>query len=167
MATNRATGRPDPPRGGEAGRGLELGWSGRAKRLGLVCLMSVLALNVWTGSPLLALWIGSRVQGSGPPSMAAVGAVAGSLAVFSIGLVRALSLLSDRYDRLAGRPRGPREPAPWLRSLRGERAQEKSRQLGLTALERILVLSVVLVVAAFEVWFFFLSGSPLGQTSGR
>jgi hypothetical protein len=139
----------------------------RGKRLALVTLMSVLTLNVWTGSPLLALWIGSRVQGSGPPSMAAIGAVAGSLAVFSVVLVRAISLLSDRYDKLTGRPRGPREPAPWLRSLRSERDQERAKRAGLTALERILVVSVVLVVAAFEAWFFFFSGSPFGEGSGR
>jgi hypothetical protein len=33
------------------------------KRFGLAALMAFLALNVWTGSPLLALWIGSRIQG--------------------------------------------------------------------------------------------------------
>ena len=39
----------------------------RLKRLGLVALMAFLALNVWTGSPLLSLWIGSRIQGSARP----------------------------------------------------------------------------------------------------
>jgi hypothetical protein len=143
------------------------GMAARLKRLALVSAMSVTTVNVWTGSPLLALWVGSQVQGSGPPSMAAVGAVAGTLAVLSLVLVKLLSLMSDRYDRLVGRPRGPREPAPWLRSLRGERSEERSRRLGLTTPERILVLSVVVAVAALEVWFFFFSGSPLGGTSGR
>ena len=35
----------------------------RAKRYGLAALIAFVALNVWTGSPLLALWIGSQVQG--------------------------------------------------------------------------------------------------------
>jgi hypothetical protein len=139
----------------------------RAKRLGLVSAISVTTVNVWTGSPLFALWVGSQVQGSGPPSMAAVGAVAGTLAILSLVLVKLLSVMSDRYDRLVGRPRGPREAAPWLRSLRGERGEERSRRLGLSAPERILVVSVVVAVAALEVWFFFFSGSPFGGTSGR
>ena len=41
----------------------------RLKRLALMTVMAVLAMNIWTGGPLFALWLGSRVQGSGPPSM--------------------------------------------------------------------------------------------------
>ena len=34
--------------------------------------MAFLALNVWTGSPLLAVWLGSKVQGEeSQPSMGA------------------------------------------------------------------------------------------------
>ncbi len=75
--------------------------------------------------------------------------------------------MSDRFDRLVGRPRSPREPAPWLRSLGSERSTERAHRIGISAPERVLVLSVVLAVAAFEVWFFFLSGSPIGGGSGR
>ena len=51
----------------------------RLKRVALVSLMAVVTVNIWTGGPLLALWIGSRVQGEGPPSMLAVGVAAVSL----------------------------------------------------------------------------------------
>ena len=37
----------------------------------------------------------------------------------------------------------------------------------LTALEYLLVGMVILAVVAFEVWFFFYSGSPFDQRSGR
>jgi hypothetical protein len=146
---------------------IHLGAAGRVKRLALVSAMSLVTLNVWTGSPLLALWIGSRVEAGGPPSMAAVAVVAVTLAVFSVVLVKVLSTLGGVHDRLIGRRPGPREPAPWLRSLRGERAGEHDRELGLTTLERVLVAWVVIAVVAFEIWFFFFSGSPLGTTSGR
>ncbi len=157
--SRRATREPPAP--------IRLGAAGRVQRLALVSAMSLVTLNVWTGSPLLALWIGSRVQAGGPPSMTALVVVAGCLAVFSVVLVKVLSALGGVHDRLIGRQPGPREPAPWLRSLRGERAGERDRELGLTTLERVLVASVVIAVVAFEVWFFFLSGSPLGTTSGR
>ena len=146
---------------------IQLDAAGRVKRLALVSAMSLVTLNVWTGSPLLALWIGSRVEAGGPPSMAAVAVVAVTLAIFSVVLVKVLSTLGGVHDRLIGRRPGPREPAPWMRSLRGDRAGERDRDLGLTALERVLVVSVVIAVVAFEVWFFFFSGSPLGMTSGR
>lgn len=143
------------------------GLRARAERVALVCVLSLLTLNVWTGGPLLALWIGSRVQGSGPPSMAAIAVVAGSLVGISLVLVRAIARVSDRFDRLTGRPRAAREPAPWLRSMRSERASDHARRVGLSVPERVLVLSVVLAVAVFEAWFFFFSGSPIGGGSGR
>ncbi|MGI8920759.1 MAG: hypothetical protein ACR2HD_03660 [Solirubrobacteraceae bacterium] len=34
------------------------------KRVGVVSLMTLASVNVWTGSPLMALWVGSKVQGS-------------------------------------------------------------------------------------------------------
>ena len=39
----------------------------RLKRFLLAALMAVLVLNIWTGGPLLALWLGSRVQGRARP----------------------------------------------------------------------------------------------------
>ena len=59
----------------------------RTKRVLLVGSMVLVTANIWTGSPLLALWIGSRVQPSSGPSMTAVGLVAVTLAVFSYALV--------------------------------------------------------------------------------
>lgn len=158
--------RGDPSRAGAPGP-IRLGAADRAKRLALVVAMALLTLNVWTGSPLLALWLGSRVQAGGPPSMAALGVVALSLAVFSVMLVKLLSVIGAIHDRLIGRSPGPREPAPWLRSLRGERAGARDRVVGLTTLERVVVATVVIAVAAFEIWFFFFSGDPLGGGSGR
>lgn len=133
----------------------------------LAALMAIVAVNVWTGSPLLALWIGSRIQGSGAPSMSAVAIVVGLLVAFSVGLLALLNVVGDRYDRLIGRPAGPREAAPWLRSMRDERPEQRARERGLSGSELIVVATVVLAVAAFEVWFFFFSGSPIGGPSGR
>ena len=59
----------------------------RLKRLALMTVMAVLAMNIWTGGPLFALWLGSRVQGSGPPSMTAVFVVAVTLVLVSLLLL--------------------------------------------------------------------------------
>src|SRR5690242_2295957 len=129
--------------------------------------MAVVSVNVWTGAPLAALWIGSRVQGSGPPTMGAVFLVVISLAALVLTLVRVLSWLGTRYDELTGNRRGVRQHVPWLRSMRGERARYAGDEVRLTALERVLVIVVVIAVLAFEIWFFFFSASPIDQRSGR
>jgi len=140
----------------------------RVKRVALVCAMSLTTINIWTGGPLLALWAGSRVQSGGPPSMAAVGVVAVVLGAVSYGLVRLLALFDSIYDRLTGRGSQVSRHVPWLRSMRGERPHDdKRRARDLSPLEWILIVSVVVAVIAFEVWFFFFSGSPIDQRSGR
>ena len=136
-------------------------------RLALLSAMGVTTLNVWTGSPLLALWIGSRVQGEGPPTMGAVFVVVLAIAAFSLVFLRVLSALGARYDTLTGHEPGIRQHTPWLRSMRGERPREMGEKVGLSALDVVLIASVVLAVAAFEIWFFFFSASPIDQRSGR
>ena len=139
----------------------------RIKRVALVCLMTLVTLNIWTGGPLLALWIGSRVQGPGPPSMLAAGVAAVALGVVSYVLVRLLARLDSWYARASGRPSSVRRSVPWLRSMRGERPHELKHASELSPLEVILVTTVVVVVVLFEVWFFFYSPSPIDQRSGR
>jgi membrane protein YdbS with pleckstrin-like domain len=140
----------------------------RAKRFGLAALMAFLALNIWTGSPLLALWIGSRVQGEeSQASMAAFAAVIGCLAVFSIGLYQALKYVMHAYQETTGTLPTVRSHAPWLRSMRGERPEYGGVRPTISGAERIVVVTVLIAAVAFEVWFFFFSGSPIGGSGGR
>jgi hypothetical protein len=156
----------DGPRTQEAAkrpRGAKL----QLKRAGLISLMTVLTMNVWTGSPLMALWVGSRVYTAGASTMTAFGTVFVTMLAISLVLVQMLSRLGTVYDRVTGRQPAARRHTPWLRSMRGERPHELGEEYRLSALEKILVVSVVLAVAAFEIWFFFYSGSPIDQRSGR
>jgi hypothetical protein len=137
------------------------------RRIVLVSAMALATVNVWTGGPLLALWIGSRVQGTGPPSMLAVGVAAVALGVVSYLLVKLLAWLDDAYGRAAGRQSSVRRHVPWLRSMRGERPHVQKHVTELSALEIILITTVVVVVVLFEVWFFFYSGSPIDGRTGR
>ena len=133
----------------------------RAKRFGLAALMGFLALNIWTGAPLLALWIGSRVQGSeSQASMTAVVAVVACLAGFSIALYQALKYVMHAYQEATGTLPTVRTHAPWLQSLSGERPAHGGTQI--TGAERVIVVTVVIAAAVFEAWFFFFSGSPIG-----
>jgi hypothetical protein len=133
----------------------------RVKRAGLVSAAALVAINIWTGSPLLALWIGSRVQGGSGLKMGAVVAVVVVLAALVLALAWALDWLSARYDELTGRPAAARQTSPWLRSMRDERGTDVRRKYGVSAVERVVIVTVVGAVLTFEVWFFFFAGSSL------
>ena len=133
------------------------------RRVAFGALAAVISVNIWTGAPLLAVWVGSRVVGSSGLSMGAVFVVIAVLAATSIGLTLALSWVGARYDELTGRPPEARRTSPWLRSMRGERQEFSRQRHSISAVERIVVLSVALCVGVFEIWFFFFSGSPIAQ----
>ena len=132
----------------------------RVKRLGLVTLMALLTVNIYTGAPLLAVWIGSKTQKSGQPSMGSLLLVAVTLGVLCFALVRALARVNAAYQKLTGAPQGVRQHAPWLRSMRGERPTYEGQTATFSAMDRVLIVSVVVAVIAFEAWFFFIAGSP-------
>jgi hypothetical protein len=132
------------------------------RKLCVVLASALVAINIWIGSPLVALWVGSQVQrGMGHLSMTAVFTVVVVLGVLVLALTWTLARLNARYDELIGRSPEQREPLPWLRSMRGERESEARTRVGISAVERIVVLTVVAAVLAFEIWFFFLAGSSL------
>ena len=131
------------------------------RRIVLVSASALAAINIWTGAPLLAVWVGSQAAAGSRLSMGAVGVVIVVLAASCLVLTMALSWLSARYDELTGRPVAARRTSPWLRSMRGEREEVSRRRHGISPVERVVVIVVVLGVLAFEVWFFFFAGSSL------
>ena len=141
--------------------------SGRLKPILLAAAMAFLALNVWTGSPLLAVWLGSKVQGeNSQPSMGAYAIVILSLIFFSWGLYQLLKLVMARYQEVTGTTPTVRTHAPWLRSMRGERPEERT-SARISGAEKVVVVPGLVAAAAFEVWFFFFSGSSIGGGGGR
>ena len=134
----------------------------------LAAAMAFLALNVWTGSPLLAVWLGSKVQGEeSQPSMGAYAVVILSLIFFSWGLYQLLKITMSAYQEATGTTPTVRTHAPWLRSMRGERPEHSSTGTRISGAERIVVVTVLIAATAFEIWFFFFSGSSIGGGSGR
>src|SRR5207237_7369998 len=112
----------------------------------LVLLIMVIgSLVLWIGAPLLWLWVGSQIEGA----TASVGAAVGATflgAVMTIVLVAAvLAKLSNVY-RANCLSRGLDDPGHFV-------------------LEVVLVVSAGVTLAAFVIWFFFLSGAeplPVG-----
>ena len=140
--------------------------AGRIKPILLAAAMAFLALNVWTGSPLLAVWIGSKVQGEeSQPSMGAYAVVILSLIAFSWGLYQLLKITMSAYQDATGTRPTVRSHAPWLRSMRGERPEYSHARI--SGAEKVVVVTVLIAAAAFEIWFFFFSGSSIGGGGGR
>jgi len=131
------------------------------KRIALAAATMLVSINIWTGFPLLAVWVGSQTSGESRLSMGAVFTVVTVLAVSVTAGVLVLSWLSAKYDELTGRPREQRRTSPWMRSMRGEREEHAKQRQGISGIERIVALTVVAAVGAFEVWFFFFAGSSL------
>jgi hypothetical protein len=126
-------------------------------RIALAAATTILSVNLWTGFPLLALWIGSQSAGGDPLSMRGiVVAVLALAALMAIGVV-VLTRVSLLYDRLAGRRRAARQPPPWLRSMRSTNEESFRRRRETNAIEVIVVMAVIAAVVAFEVWFFLLA----------
>jgi hypothetical protein len=114
---------------------------------------------LWTGAPLVALWVGSQTVGRSVLSMQAVFVVVIVLAVLLFPMVVALAWLNESYNALTGRPRGERR-LRWLRSM-STQGQDQAGRTGISALERIVMASVYAAVLALLVWFFFFARSPL------
>jgi hypothetical protein len=132
------------------------------KKVGLVAASALATINIWTGAPLFAVWVGSKVQGNLTTlSMTAILSVIVVLAVLVFALGWLLTVINAKYDDLTGRPPAARQTSPWLRSMRDERESEVRRKYGISPVERIVVASVVAAVVAFEIWFFFFAGSSL------
>jgi hypothetical protein len=156
---------PDQPRGRDAAIPMDRWAEGQGdprhtaiKRAFLAAGTAFLAVNLWTGAPLFALWVGSQVEGEASLTMRAVVVVVVVLMVLVVGMTLALSWLSNTYDELIGRPPTERHK-PWLRSMRGDVEFDIEGRVGLTALERIVMISVYIAVVSLLIWLIFFAGS--------
>jgi hypothetical protein len=143
------------------GQQRELPTSYKFARIGLAAATALISVNLWTGAPLLAIWCGSQVQGGTGLTMKAVGVVIGVLAVSVTILVWLLVRVETAYKFFSGEPVQKKRTSPWMRSLRDERP-ELAEKRPLTGVEKATIATVVVAVAAFEIWFFFFAGSSIG-----
>lgn len=130
-------------------------------RVVLFAGMILCGMNLLSGGPLFAVWVGSKVQGGSSGSgMGAIAAVVGVLIVIELVLVRILSYLTARYDAATGFERGRHQTA-WLKAQSAERQGFGGVARRISPSERVLAVIVVLGVVGFEAWFFFFAGSAL------
>jgi hypothetical protein len=118
----------------------------------------VAAAVIGFGVPLLWVWIGSMLQGDdGVSSVSFVVAVAVMAGIITT-YVMAMLFGAWIQDRVAHSPDEVTR-APWLRSMRDTPYRSSASKLG--PLERVFVVTTLLVSGAFWVWFLFFAGSSL------
>jgi hypothetical protein len=128
--------------------------SAMLKRAAMAGLTALVTVNVWTGCPLLALWVGSRAVGTGDLSMAAVVVVLLVLGLLELAMMLVLAWLTEIYDELIGLQR-PEQSATWIRRLCAPESAGLDRRLRITTLEGIVVINVYVAVTTLVVWYLF------------
>jgi hypothetical protein len=86
-------------------------------------------INIWTGCPLVALWVAGQVSGEHRITMTAFGVFVLAAAVLEGLTLIALAWLNDVYDELTGRQRVERR-SPWLRAMSDEAEHHVSQRVG-------------------------------------
>jgi hypothetical protein len=133
------------------------------RRLALVSATAVTAVNLWTGAPLLAIWLGAHAQSGQVLSLRGVLVVLVVFTTVAFLLGQALAWLSNRYDVITGRPPLAGETSPWHRAKRGDRVQDIRVRFGVSAPEKAVAVSVMIAVLVLQIWFFVYAGSSLGE----
>ncbi|HEY2216141.1 MAG TPA: hypothetical protein VGH21_01515 [Solirubrobacteraceae bacterium] len=123
------------------------------RRVAMAGVTALITVNVWTGCPLLALWVGSHAVSS-ELSMTAVVVTLIVLGVLELAMVLVLSWLTSLYDEMIGLPRSEQE-ATWIRRLCAPESAGLNRKLGISSLEGIVVINVYVAVVTLIVWYLF------------
>lgn len=129
------------------------------KRAAMAFVTALVTVNVWTGCPLLALWVGSRAVGAGGLSMAAIVVVLVVLGLLELAMLLVLAWLANAYDELIGLAR-PEHSATWMRRLCAPESSGLNRRLRITTLEGIVVINVYVSVSTLVGWLLFSAAHP-------
>lgn len=121
----------------------------------------VAAAVIGFGVPLAWIWIGSQLQGdSGATTTSfsvAMAILFGIIATY-VALLYLAGIVMALFESRAGTEIAPR--APWMRG-QTETRPASSRRSVINGVERVFVVTTIVVTIAFWLWFAFKAGSPL------
>ena len=130
-------------------------WSPPA--LFLVLLMGLGSIVMWIGVPFGLIYAASKLADTSAPTLGPYLLVFIGLPIGMAVMAKLLGYL-DRVHQAYTRTGDDRPvQAPWMRSMRGERGSTRKRGV----LDTVMIVSVVLALAVFGVWFFGFAGSSL------
>jgi len=119
------------------------------------------AVAIGFGVPLAWIWIGSQLQGdngaTGVNFSVAMAILFGIIFTYVLLLYLAGVVMSLFSGGEASTAHGPR--SPWMRGMTDARPHHRNEPLG--GVERVFLITTVIVTCAFFIWFAFIAGSPL------
>jgi len=122
----------------------------------------VAALIIGFGVPLGWIWIGSQMQtGSGASTVSfsvAMVILFGIIATYVLLLYLA-GVVMAYFGPQQGVSGGGQTRAPWMKGMTDTRQVKRGSAMG--GIERLFVVTTMIVFAAFWLWFAFKAGSPL------
>ena len=121
----------------------------------------IAAAVIGFGVPLAWIWIGSQLQGdSGATTTSfsvAMAILFGIIATY-VALLYLAGIVMALFESRSETEIAPR--APWMRG-QTETRPSSSRRSVINGVERIFVVTTIVVTIAFWLWFAFKAGSPL------
>lgn len=139
------------------------------KRAGLIALMAVGSVAIWILNPLFWFWVTSKLQTRagqaqmGPYLLLLLGVI-----LTAVAFGKGLAALNRRYGRLTGTEPTVRIIVPWRRSLRDARhgGHDDAGTVPVSLLDVVMVLSVIVAVVAFALWYLITNPAPPGVEPG-
>lgn len=134
---------------------------------GILTLVATIAAAaaIGFGVPLLWVWIGSQLQGSSGATTlnfsVAVAIMAGIIATY-VAVLYVAGWFMARFGGDPGSKQSGTAREPWMRGMTDSRSVRKNGGSGMDPIERVFVVTTMLVTGAAWVWFlFFAEGGGL------
>lgn len=122
-------------------------------------LTVVAAIVIGFGVPLGWIWIGSQLQGNNGAtntSFSVAMAILFGIIFTYVALLWVAGFVMSRFE-VPSSHAAPR--SPWMRGMTEKRQRTEGDAMG--GIERVFVMTTMIVTAAFWLWFAFKAGSPL------
>ena len=142
---------------GPSSTGTSVGPHRHLAGFGLVLVMAAGSIVMWLVSPVVWLWIASRLTSSSQPSLGPYLLVLVGMVLTAVVIGKFLGVVNRVHMRVTGRLTNRRDHATWNRSMRGERTSSYDRGV----LEQVMLISVGCALVLFGIWFFAFAGSSL------
>jgi hypothetical protein len=123
----------------------------------LIALMGIGSVVMWIGVPVALIYAASRLADSPKPSMGPYVLILVGLPLGMMAVGKLLGALDRYHGRVTGLDDGRPEQAAWMKSMRGDRERKRRRSV----LDSVMIVSVMVALLLFGIWFFAFAGSSL------
>jgi hypothetical protein len=123
----------------------------------LIALMAIGSVVMWIGVPVALIYAASRLADSPKPSMGPYVLILVGLPLGMMAVGKLLGALDRYHGRVTGLDDGKPEQAAWMKSMRGDRERKRRRSV----LDSVMIVSVMVALLLFGIWFFAFAGSSL------